>query len=675
MDARSFAWRISLCAGVLALTACGGGGGSSLPPMSAPAGAPSAPPASGPASVDISIAVPSATSASAKTRAPRYVSAATKSAVVSYPGGRQTAECTTTCALVLSVNPGMVPFDVALYDAPGGTGHVLSSGSTTASIVAGQPNTLKVAFAGVVAHVTVSLANTTVTAGTPATIAVNVSAQDAAGYTIVGPDPYAAPIALTNDDASGTTALSATAVAAPSAPVTLTYNGGRSIAAAHVGANAGAGIVVQAATLVVASAPAPPSAPPSAPPTAPPAGAAPAHVQTFAYYGLNDINSDVPAAYVASHVDIVDDDGFTAKHADAFKRAGGKIALAYTDPTYVPHCPPPFTPPAGHCDGPIGNLVASDETAFVHDAHGARVNRFVSDYFQYQEVLNVLSASAQRAYAQTAGAVAAQSPLLDGYEADDSGSSFSSGALGANLYFRFNAPGVEIASDQAYIEGETAMLAAAGKPVIINGGDPSTWGPAYNGTFVDLPTVMGQMFEGCFNNAGGFLYTDASAQFQRESDGLIAVQQHKKLALCMPTGDATDPAKRLYAYAAFMLTFDPAYSVYGMTIKQSDGEALYPESQLFPQQPLKTATEIGQLKTGGVYVREFGSCAIAGSAIGPCAAVVNSSSTTAAIPALTTAYARHIALDPQSMYNGGKANPVAGAVGSLAAGSAAILVR
>ena len=398
-------------------------------------------------------------------------------------------------------------------------------------------------------------------------------------------------------------------------------------------------------------------------------------MQTFAYYGLNDINGDVPAAYVASHVDIVDDDGFTARHADAFKRAGGRIALAYTDPAYVPHCPPPFTPPAGHCDGPIGNLVASDESAFVHDAQGARVNRFVSDYFQYQEVLNVLSASAQHAYAQTAAAVAAQSPLLDGYEADDSGSAFSSGALGANLYFRFNAPGVEIPSDQAYIAGETAMLAAAGKPVIINGGDPSTWGPAYNGVFVDLPTVMGQMFEGCFNNGGGFLYTDASAQFQREADGLIAVTQHKKLALCMPTGDAADPAKRLYAYAAFMLTYDPAYSVYGMNQKQSDGEALYPETQLVPQQPLRTATEIGQLKTGGVYVREFASCAIGGSAIGPCAAVVNSSAATAAVPALTTAYARHIALDPQSSYNGGKANPVAGAVGSLAAGSAAILVR
>jgi hypothetical protein len=668
MDARLLAWRISLCLGAFGLTACGGGGGgggATLPPVSAPGGTSTAPPASGPASVAISIAVPSATAASARLRAVRYVSAATKSAVVTYPGGRQVADCGTTCALVLAVNPGMVSFDIALYDATGGTGHLLSSGSTTAAIVAGQTNTVKVTFAGVVAKVIVALATATVTVGTPASIAVSVSAQDAAGYTIVGPDPYATPIALTNDDASGTTALSATTVAAPSSAVMLAYNGGAGIGAAHLGANAGSGVAVAGATLTVAS-----------PAVTPPAGAsAPAHVKTFAFYGLNDINGDVPAAYVAAHVDIVDDDGFTAKHADAFKRAGGKIALAYTDPTYVPYCPPPFAPPAGHCDGPIGNLVAADESAWMHDAHGARINRFVSDHYQYQEALNVMSASAQRAYAQTAAAVAAQSPLLDGYQADDSGSSFSSGTLGSNLYYRFSAPGVEIPSDQAYIAAETAMLAAAGKPVLINGGDPSTWGPAYNGVFVDLPTVMGQMFEGCFNNDIVGLYTDASAQFQRESDGLLAVQQHKKLALCLPTGDATSPARRLYAYAAFMLTFDPAYSVYGMNQKQSDGESLYPETQLFPQQPLRTATEIGQLKVGGVYLREFGSCSIGGSAIGPCAAVVNTSGAAAAVPALTTAYARHVELDPQSMYNGGKANPVACGIGSLAGGSAAILVR
>src|SRR5665213_1930892 len=64
------------------------------------------------------------------------------------------------------------------------------------------------------------------------------------------------------------------------------------------------------------------------------------HVRTLAYYGLNGINKDVPPAYMAAHVEMVEDDGYTAEHADAFKRAGGHFAIAYTDPTYGAHCPP-----------------------------------------------------------------------------------------------------------------------------------------------------------------------------------------------------------------------------------------------------------------------------------------------------------------------------------------------
>jgi hypothetical protein len=660
MDARSFAWRISLCLTALALAACGGGGGgggSALPPAPLAAAPAAPPPSSGPASVAISVAIPSATAASGRARTPRYVSAATKSVVVSFAGQRQTADCSTTCSMTLAVNPGTVTFDIGLYDGAAGSGHLLSTGTTTATVVQGDQNAVRVTFQGVVAKVSLALGSASVNAGTPASIPVMVSAQDAAGYTIVGPDPYQTPIALNIDDASGATALSASMVSAPSAPVTLAYNGSSAVSAVRVGANAG-GVPVQAATLTVR--------PVSAPP--PPAGSAPDHVKTFAYYGINNADADIPAAYMAAHVDMVDDDGFTAQHADAFKRAGGKLAIAYTDPSYVPHCPPPFTPPAGHCDGPIGNLVASDESAFVHDASGARINRYNDPYFQYQEMLNVGSASAQRAYAQTAASVLSHSPLLDGFEADDSANPLS------NMFFGFNANGVEFTGDAQWIAAETAMLAAAGKPVLVNGGDPASLGPAYGGKFLDLPGVMGAMFEGCFNNGQG-LYTDRSQLFQREADGYLASLPHRKIALCSPTGD-TSPAHRLYAYAAFMLVYDAAYSYYGMVIAQSDGESLYPETALVPQQPLQTATQIAQLKSGSVYVREFASCSIAGAAIGPCAAVVNpSSSASAAIPALATSYGKSIALDAQSLYHGGKANVAGGVPSSLPAGSAAILVR
>ena len=399
------------------------------------------------------------------------------------------------------------------------------------------------------------------------------------------------------------------------------------------------------------------------------------HVRTHAYYGLNDVNADVPAAWMARHVDIVEDDGFEAQHALAFKRAGGRTALAYTDPTYVPHCPPPFEPPAGRCEGPIGNLVARDESAWLHDARGARVHRFNGPRFQYQEILRVGSPSARAAYARTTAAILAKSPLLDGFEADDSGGTISGGdgRFGGNLWGDFSGPGVEFRSDADWIAGETAMLAAAGRPVMLNGSDPN-WQPAYGGRFLDLPYVSGQQYEGCFNNAGGYRYTERDDAFRKAANGMLAVQAHHKSAHCYPTGD-TAPEHRLYAYAAFLLVFDPRWSVYEMSVAQVDGHALYPETALVPRDPRRTAITIDDLRDGGVYVREFGACAIGGRAIGACASVVNADSrATAALPRLARAYAAHVELDARSAFAGGSARVARGVPSALPPATAAILV-
>jgi hypothetical protein len=400
-----------------------------------------------------------------------------------------------------------------------------------------------------------------------------------------------------------------------------------------------------------------------------------AHVRTHVYYGLNDVNADVPAAWMAHHVDSVEDDGFEAQHALAFKRAGGQFAMAYTDPTYVPHCPPPFVPPAGMCEGPIGNLVARDESAWVHDARGTRVHRFVSARFQYQEILRVGSPSARRAYARTTAAILAKSPLLDAFEADDSGGTITSGdgRFGSNLWGDFSAPGVEFRSDEEWIAGEALMLAAAGRPVMLNGADPN-WQPAYGGKFLDLPFVVGQQFEGCFNNGGGYRYTERDDAFRKEANGILAVQAHHKSAYCYPTGD-TSPEHRLYAYAAWLLVFDPHWSVYEMEVAQSDGHALYPETELVPRDPARTANTVDDLRDGGAYVREFGACTISGRAIGACASVVNADSrATAALPRLRRAYNAHVELDARSLFAGGAARVARGVPQSLPPATAAILV-
>jgi hypothetical protein len=649
-----------------------------LPPA---ASNPGAPLNLAPAAVAFTIAIPTATSSFK--RAARYVSAATKSLVVTTDVQQHaTVNCTTVCSGTMQVTPGQHTFVLALYDMPDGAGHMLSTGTTPATIVANQPNQVLVTFGGVVASVAVTLNPATLHAGTPADAAVTVVAKDAAGYAIVGSDAFVQPVTLANGDTSGATTLSTTTLTSPGTPVTLHYTGAALANAQVIATVPNTAVNAASATLTVTAAAPPPATPtPAATPpatptpaaTAPPAGSFPDHVLTHAYYGLNNINRDIPASWMAAHVDIVEDDGFTADHALLFKRAGGKFAMSYTDPMYVPYCVPPFTEPAGTCQGPVGNLVQNDPTAWIHDATGARIKRQETRNTYYQEMLNITSASAQSAYAATTKAIMQANPMLDGFEADDSGGEFTIAGrgLGSNYYSGFG-NGAEIPSDDAFIAGEKAMLAAAGKPVMINGASPAQ-GPAYNGAFLDLPYVFGQQFEGYINNNGGYLYADG--QFSQEENGVLAVQAHRKWAMVMPSGD-TAPAKRLYTYAAWMLVYDPTYSVFNMEVVQSDGYSLYPETQLVPLQPAATANgDVAQLKRGGVYVREFGACAIAAQPIGPCAAVVNASgSASAAVPALS-GYAHQIALDAASLYTGGKARVISGTPTSLGPTSGAIFVR
>jgi hypothetical protein len=652
MRARFVAFRVSICLLAASLAACGGGGGgggSSLPPIASPGG-PGNVPSSGPASVAFSIAIPAApASGSSSLRRARYVSAGTKSVSVSYGGTAQTANCSTTCSLVLSVSPGTVTFTVSLFDAQNGGGHLLSSGQATATVAAGQSNAVNVTFGAVVASVAVALGTGSVPAGTPATIPVTVTAKDAAGYTIVGSDPYNAPIVLSNDDASGATRLSVTTLAAPGAPVSLAYNGSASIAAVHVTASVpSAGISSQVATLNVQG-PQPPSGRDNPP----------AHIQTWYYYGLDDVNASIPASFMVAHADYVEDDGFTAQHAQAFKNAGGKYAAAYTDPSFVPYCNAPFSAPAGRCDGPIGNLVSGDESAWVHGADGARVHRYMDSHFLYQDALDPASASAQNAYRQVTATVAAAAPKLDYIFADDSGGPLTGGdgTPASGWLFGFNALATEITSDASYLSAEQRMIAASVKPVFLNGATPYTKAPSYGGAFLTAPNVAGQNYETCYGEGAGLLRDDSNGgpRWTLQSNALLAVFAHGRPAVCMDESPAT-PANRVYFLASWWLTYNEAYSIAAPQGTMSDGFTVRAEFDIVPRQPRTTASaDIAALRAGGAYVREFAACYQAGAAIGPCAAVVNPGTGTVALPALAGRYTSSLVLDDKSAYTGGKA--------------------
>jgi hypothetical protein len=676
MRARRIAFLVPFCLAAASLAACGGGGGggAALPPVQAPAagngggaGSPSAP-----ASVVISIAIPPASAASAHGRAPRYVSAGTKSASVSYAGTTQTTNCGATCALTAAVMPGPVTFSVSLYDGPNGSGHVLSSGQTTTTVVAGTSNSVKVTFGAVVAAVVVSIPSASVSAGTPATIPVTVTAKDAAGYTIVGSDPYATPIALDTDDGSGAFALSTSSVAAPSTPVTLAYDGKPVAAPIHLAAAVpGSQAAITPATIVVQA--------PSSPTPAPPSGSVPAHVKTYYFYGINGVNAGIPPAWMAAHADYAEDDAANdTSLLKAFKAAGGKYAVSYSDPAFSVYCAPPFTPPAGACRGPMGSLVSGDESAWLHGADGARVHKFYSDHFQYQEAMNPASASVQSAYRSSTGGWVSAMPNLDYVFADDSGGSLTGGdgTQLSGLLYNFNAPSVEIANDDAFIAAEKQVLAASARPVFVNGATPYTMMPSYDGAFLKAPNVAGQNFEGCYGDYNGLIVDDASKgpRWSNISNALIAVNRYGSTALCMNVWSAT-PSNRLYYVASWWMAYDPDHSVIVPQAPTSDGYTVLPEYDIVPTQPRATATTtIASLRAAsGAYVREFAACYQAGSPIGPCAAVVNPGPSAVALPALAGRYTTALALDDRSSYTGGKAAWSGTVPASLGAYSAVVL--
>ena len=242
-------YAISVLAIGALLSGCGGGGGttSSLPSVPAGGGITKAPSAA----AKLVITVPAAVTQSGA-RAPKYVSSNTQSvSIVETDGGGTplppvvanltpgSPNCTTgasgtTCTVTVPANPGSDSFAVTTFDAVNATGHQLSTGSLTATIVSGQANTtVPVVLGGIVATILPVLADAFAPIGSSGTN-LNVQAKDASGATIIG--TYDNPIALsagagvTLGYASVTNSNDASHVGVayagePSAPITITATG------------------------------------------------------------------------------------------------------------------------------------------------------------------------------------------------------------------------------------------------------------------------------------------------------------------------------------------------------------------------------------------------------------------------------------------------------------------
>ncbi|HTX02799.1 MAG TPA: hypothetical protein VMD07_03895 [Candidatus Acidoferrales bacterium] len=125
----------------------------------------------------------------------------------------------------------------------------------------------------------------------------------------------------------------------------------------------------------------------------------------------------------------------------------------------------------------------------------------------------------------------------------------------------------------------------------------------------------------------------------------------------------TSYAGRTYAFASFMLTWDPNYTVYQNDYYGTPSDGVHPNStnpqiHVFPEEELtaynplvsypSTASGISALKdSGGTYVREYANCYYDGTSIGACAFVVNPDSSSHAKPALHGTYSHTMVVGSQ----------------------------
>jgi hypothetical protein len=234
-----------------ALTACGGGGGASLP-------ATQPTPNTTNATAKMVINIPPK-SAGSSMRNPHYISASTESMTVGIQANGQTtqlaeadltptsANCKavtgggTRCNISFVAPSGNNTFVITMYDQTGGKGNVLSTGDINATFTAGQTTTVALDLDGVPANLSVVLGTTTLPVGTANTTSIYVQATDADGNLIVGPGGFSSTISLAiSGDTYNTLALSTTSVTAPGHIASLAYNGGTNVLSTITASTAGA---------------------------------------------------------------------------------------------------------------------------------------------------------------------------------------------------------------------------------------------------------------------------------------------------------------------------------------------------------------------------------------------------------------------------------------------------
>jgi len=212
------------------------------------------------------------------------------------------------------------------------------------------------------------------------------------------------------------------------------------------------------------------------------------------------------------------------------------------------------------------------------------------------------------------------------------------------------APYGSVYSRSQWKSGEAALTAMMPIPVVLNGVGASAQGKETSAAVASVAASAGNAWGGECDTC--FFGTSAGVANQWAWSGPLLDNNLTSVMSVVAAGrnlivvneDVTDTGRRARALADIMLIYDPNHvyvanapcgGVSHIHACAEQGLTFYAPRKPYPTSPSALASNTG------VYVREFGACYNRGSAIGPCAAVVNPDPTGShAIPLLSTIY-RH----------------------------------
>jgi len=292
-------------------------------------------------------------------------------------------------------------------------------------------------------------------------------------------------------------------------------------------------------------------------------------------------------------------------------------------------------------------MYTSDESTFAHDCLGRRVTIPYRDLTE--NVMALEQPSTRAVFARSVKRITT-AVHYDALFEDD--------GTPPSEYLEFRLLPCKY-SDDDWLNAIDQLNQASTVPVIVNGLNASKR-PLPSGLIRLVSSnskTLGLNYESCYSSITQPKMPDKIWQAMENSE--LRVTSAGKMFECMArdtSAAASSIPERIYVYASFLLSYDPATSVIWDEFDTPSKMRVEPESGLVALDPVTAApADIGGLRTSnGTYARQYRKCYLGGTLVGACVAVVNPDGSARAFP--YSGYRRTLLLRGGGVLDGGTAS-------------------